>query len=148
MSVIACLSGPERTRPNVDVALEDARIPQLPTDGPCPCGCAHQGLHGEPIGHHALMDWRSKLPPFASEEAEKAAKKSKRLGGEQGFATVHLADADELNKAVAACEPHGWVLRVHYPEPPAPEPSPEMKIAATLADMQREIAALKARLPK
>jgi hypothetical protein len=37
------------------------------------------------------------------------------------------------------------VLRVHYPEPPKPEPSPESKIAATLAEMRAEIDALKAR---
>lgn len=127
MPIIACLSGPEHTRANVDVALEDARIPHLPEK------------------HHGMMDWTSKLPPFASEEAEKAAKKSKRLGGPQGFVTVHLADADELNAAVAAVEKHGWVLRVHYPEPPKPEPSPESKIAATLAEMRAEIDALKAR---
>jgi hypothetical protein len=126
MSLIACLSGPERTRANVDVALEDARIPHLPDD------------------HHGTMDWTSKLPPYASEEAEKIAKKDKRHGP-QGFVIVHLADADELNAAVAAVEPHGWALRVHYPEPPKPEPSPEQQIAATLAEMRAEIDALKAR---
>lgn len=127
MPLIACLSGPERTRANVDVALEDARIPQLPDD------------------HHAMMDWGSKLPPFASELAEKIAKKHKR-GGPQEFVTVHVADADELNAAVAAVEKHGWVLRVHYPEPAAPEPSPESNIAATLAEMRAEIETLKTKV--
>jgi hypothetical protein len=127
LSLIACLSGPERTRANVDVALEDQRIPQLPDD------------------HHAQQAWGSKLAPYASEEAEKAAKKSKRGTEPQGFIAVHLADADDLNAAVSAAEPHGWVLRVHNPEPPKPEPSPESKIAATLAEMRAEIDALKAR---
>jgi hypothetical protein len=127
LSLIACLSGPERTRANVDVALEDARIPHLPDD------------------HHGMMDWTSKLPPYASEEAEKQAKKHKHHGP-QGFVTVHVADADGLNAAVSAVEPHGWALRVHYPEPPKPEPSPERQIAATLADMRAEIDALKAKV--
>lgn len=147
MSLIACLSGPERARAHVEVALDDIRVPQLPTTGSCPCGCPHAGPRGEQIGHHALMDWTSKLPPYASDEHEKQAKKHKR-GGEQGFVTVSVADADELNRAVAAVEKHGWVLRVHYEEPPAPEPSPEQQIAATLDEMRAEIAALKARLPK
>jgi hypothetical protein len=117
--LIACLSGPERTRANVEVALEDARIPQLPDD------------------HHGMMDWNRKLPQLPSGEEPKEP---------HGFVTVHVADAEGLNKAVSACEPHSWVLRVHYPEPDRPEPSPEQRIAATLADMQREIAELKARV--
>lgn len=145
MSLIACLSGPERTRAHVEVALEDIRVPQLPTTGPCPCGCPHQGLRGEQIGHHALMNWVSKLPPYASEEHEKQAKKHKRAG-EQGFITMSVADIDELNAAVVAVAKHGWVLRVHYEEPPAPEPSPEQRLAATLDEMRAEIAALKAKV--
>lgn len=38
------LSGPERTRAKAEVALEQARIPILPSD------------------HHALMDWPAKFP--------------------------------------------------------------------------------------
>ena len=143
MSLIACLSGPERTRANVDVVLDDIRVPQLPTTGPCPCGCPHAGLTGEPVGHHALMDWTSKLPPYASEEHAAQAKKAKRHG-EQGFVTLSVADAEELNRAVAAVEPCGWVLRVHYDEPDPPKLDP---IAATMAEMRAEIDALKARLP-
>lgn len=105
----------------MEVALEDLRVPHLPDD------------------HHGMMDWASKLPLKRSDD-------DPDLTEPHGFAAIHAANAEQLNAAVAACEPHEWVLRVHYPEPDKPEPSPEMKLAATIADMQREIAALKARV--
>jgi hypothetical protein len=104
----------------VDVALEDARVAHLPDD------------------HHGMMDWSTKLPLKRSED-------DPELTEPHGFATIHVKDGEHLNAAVAACEPHGWSLRVHYPEPDRPEPSPESKIAATLAEMRAEIDALKAR---
>lgn len=121
MSLIACLSGPERTRQNVDVALEDASIPLLPDD------------------HHGMMDWNSKLPALASGENPKEP---------YGFATVHCADADELNRAVSACESHEWVLRVHYSEPDKPKLSPELNLAATLDELQRRITELEGRVTR
>jgi hypothetical protein len=84
-----------------------------------------------------MMDWNRKLPQLPSGEEPKEP---------HGFVTVHVADAEGLNKAVSACEPHDWILRVHYPEPDKPEPSPEMKLAATLDEMRAEIDALKARV--
>lgn len=117
MTLIACLSGPERTRANVNVALDDARIPHLPDD------------------HHGMMDWASKIPLKRSED-------DPDLAEPHGFATVHAGDSEGLNRVASVIEPHGWVLRVHYPEPAKPEPSPETKIAATLDEMRARIAAL------
>lgn len=123
MSIIAALSGPERTRQNVEIELEDARIPVLPDD------------------HHGMMDWMSKLPLKRSDD-------DPDLTEPHGFTTVHVKDGEELNHTIGLCEPHEWVLRVHYPEPDKPEPSPEQRIAATLDEMQNRIVELEGRLAR
>jgi hypothetical protein len=67
------------------------------------------------------------------------------------FVTV-LVDEDPsvpgttLDAVAATANTLGYVLRLHHETPPEPEPSAEMQIAATFADMRREIDDLKARL--
>lgn len=116
------LSGPADTRAQAEVALEDARIPVYPTSGPCPCGCPAVGPLGQPAGHHAVMDWRTKFPD------EDCA-----------WLTVEHKDVNHVVSVVEKAE--GWRLRMHYetPAPPAPDP-----LTATLAEMRAEIDALKA----
>lgn len=58
------------------------------------------------------------------------------------FVTV-LADEDHLDAVAACAQTLGYRLRLHHETPPEPEPDP---IAATLADMRREIDELKARV--
>lgn len=122
--MIACFVGPVSARENARVALEDAHAPILPSTGPCPCGCEHSAPSGELVGHHAMMNWKSKFPDSPDDEA---------------FLTVEVADADMLNHVARVVEPHGWALRVHYPTPDAPQPRPERRIAATLDEMRRVI---------
>lgn len=86
------------------------------------------GLPLLPKDHHALMDWRSKFPH-----------------DDDAFVTVVGKHPDQAVGALEGLE--GWRLRVHYPTPEKPEPSPEQQFAATVADMKAEIEALKARLP-
>jgi hypothetical protein len=59
------------------------------------------------------------------------------------FLSVSADDVDGPPAAVASL---GYVLRLHHEESPPPEPSVESQLAATLADMQREIAELKAKV--
>jgi vacuolar-type H+-ATPase subunit I/STV1 len=61
------------------------------------------------------------------------------------FVTV-LAEEEQLD-AVAKCAASlSYRLRLHHETPPEPTPSAEMQIAATLADMRREIDELKDRV--
>jgi hypothetical protein len=60
------------------------------------------------------------------------------------FVTV-LTEDDQLDKVEGCAETLGYVLRLHHETPGAPEPSAEMELASTLADMRREIDELKAR---
>lgn len=124
MSLVVCLSGPERTRAQAVVALEDARIPELPKN------------------HHAQMDWPRKLTAYACGDGPPAGVSAEP----QGFIAVHVAGAEGLNAAVRVVEPAGWVLRTHHEEPPAPKLDPLVGLAATMAEMQAEIAALKAKV--
>jgi hypothetical protein len=68
-----------------------------------------------------------------------------RLAGEQAlqpvaFVTV-TADDDQLDAVAACAQTLGYVLRLHHETPPPPTPDP---IAATFADMQRQIDELRA----
>lgn len=95
---VVCLSGPERTRAQAEVAIEAAHIPFLPSD------------------HHGMMGWNSKLASHASgQEPEEP----------HGFITVV---AENVNAPVAAVEDAGWVLRVHYPMPAEPKKDPLTKL--------------------
>jgi hypothetical protein len=58
------------------------------------------------------------------------------------FLTVE-APEDALDDVAACASSLKFVLRMHHPKPEPPEPSPEQQLAATLADMQREIAELR-----
>jgi hypothetical protein len=58
-----------------------------------------------------------------------------------------LADEDQLDAVAACAQTLGYALRLHHDTPPEPEPSEAQILAATLADMQREIAELRERLP-
>lgn len=55
-------------------------------------------------------------------------------------------EGDDLDRAVKVAKTLGYALRLHHGTVPEPEPSPMETIAATLAEMQREIAALKAKV--
>lgn len=78
-----------------------------------------------PTDHWAPMHWPTKFPGETDE-----------------WITVEHDDVDHIARTV---EPAGWRLRLHYETPPKPEPSPEQKLAATIAEMRAEIDALKAR---
>lgn len=109
MIYIVCLSGPERTRAQAEVALEDAGIPHLPSD------------------HYATMNWASKLPALASgNEPEEP----------HGFITVA---AEDINRPVERVAEAGWVLRVHYHMPPEPAPDPMDALLARLAALEAKV---------
>lgn len=57
-----------------------------------------------------------------------------------------IADDDQLDAVVACAQTLGYRLRLHHDTPEPPPPSTAMQLAATLADMQREISELKARV--
>jgi hypothetical protein len=61
------------------------------------------------------------------------------------FVTV-TADEDQLDAVAACAQTLGYSLRMHHETPPPAEPSDEMKLAATLAEMRAEIDELKARV--
>ncbi len=114
------LSGPARTLADAEVALDLANVPVLPAD------------------HHAHMGLANTLPPLAS---------GKKPRAKHAFLTVQHAD---INVPTDLVEPHGWVLRAYYPTPEPlttmsdPDENRTVKdLAATVAEMQREIAALK-----
>lgn len=79
-----------------------------------------------PDNHHAVMNWRSKFPDDTDE-----------------WITV---EADHPDEVVTAVESANWRLRVHYLTPEPPAPSQTDVLTATLAEMQAEIAALKAKV--
>ena len=81
-----------------------------------------------PDDHHAPMPWASKFPE-----------------DDDAWLTVEHEDVDVAARVV---ESAGWRLRVHYPAPEKPKPTQEQIMAATIADMQAEIAALKAAVGK
>lgn len=56
------------------------------------------------------------------------------------FLTCAADDIDGPSSAIASL---GYRLRQHYETPPDPEPSPLEQIAATMAEMQAQIAELK-----
>lgn len=74
----------------------------------------------------AAMDWHAKFPE-----------------DKDSWLTVEHDDVDAVVEAVASAK---WRLRVHYPTLPKPSPVSGQELAATIADMQAEIAALKERL--
>lgn len=61
------------------------------------------------------------------------------------FVTV-LADEDQLDAVAACAATLGYRLRLHHDTPEPPPSSAAMQLAATLADMRREIDELKARV--
>jgi hypothetical protein len=61
------------------------------------------------------------------------------------FVTV-TADEEQLDAVAERAATLGYVLRLHHETPPEPEPSAELQLAATLADMRREIDELRTRL--
>ncbi len=59
------------------------------------------------------------------------------------FLTV---EADNIDAVAATVRPLRYMLRLHHHTPSPVEPSAEEKLLATLADMQREIAEIKAKI--
>lgn len=102
-----CLSGPESSRAQAELALEDARVPIYPD------------------AHHAVMAWERMFP----EDSD-------------AFVAVQHADIDHVARIVQAA---GWGLRMHYPTPPEPEPSPLERLAATVDELRVALAELNAR---
>lgn len=92
---VVVLSGPEKTRAKVELALEDAHLPIFPSD------------------HHAV-----------GRQSYKAEHWSLPAPEGHGYVAVLANEAEELNRAVSVVEKHDWVLRVHYHVPPAPKPDP------------------------
>lgn len=80
-----------------------------------------------PPGHHGAIDWSRRLPQERGRE----------------LLTVLHGDVDEVANAVRDAR---WTLVAHHPLPPEPEPTPEQRLHATIAEMRAEIAALKARI--
>jgi hypothetical protein len=66
-------------------------------------------------------------------------------GQPEAFVTV-LADEDQLDAVAACAQTLGYRLRLHHETPEPAPPSAAMQLAATLADMQREIDELKAKV--
>lgn len=65
----------------------------------------------------------------------------------QPVAFITVTAEDEQLDAVASCaQTLGYQLRMHHDTPPPHEPSEAEQLAATLADMRREIDELKARV--
>lgn len=64
-------------------------------------------------------------------------------GQPQAFVTC-IAGEEQLDAVAACAATLSYRLRLHHETPPEPEPSAEMQIAATLADMRREIDELQA----
>lgn len=88
----------------------------------------YEPLHAKHENAHALMDWARKFP---------AEKKTTE------WITV---TTENVNVPHALVAEHGWVLRMHYPTPDRPEPTPEQKLTATIAEMQARIAQLEGRV--
>jgi hypothetical protein len=114
------LSGPARTLHDAEVALDLADVPILPAE------------------HHTHMGSTASLPALASGEDP-----------DERQATLTVQHAD-INVPADAVAEHKWVLRLHYatPEPlalaPASAADPTVtELVATVADMRREIEALK-----
>lgn len=114
--LVAVLSGPEKTRAKVEVALEHAHLSTLPAD--------HHAIGRRSYG---AEHWDGYLP----------------ADDDHGFIAVLVDGADELNRAVAIVEKHGWVLRVHYELPAEPKADP---LRSVLEEYERRIAHLERRL--
>ena len=134
--IVVTLSGPEKTRAKAELALEKARLTIIPsTEWPIQRP-SYQAEHWPHMTAWPVV----RLPD--KDEYVAAPHVDTKL--EHGFVAV-LAETEELFHAAYACvEKHGWVLRTHYELPPKPKPDPTSTLMATIADMQAEIAALKA----
>lgn len=83
--------------------------------------------------------------PAGRDHGLPATPTGKKIRQAASFLTVDGDDIDHIAESVASL---GYVLRMHHDTPETPEPSAEDRIAATLADMRREIAELKAQVSK
>lgn len=121
--VVVTLSGPEKTRAKAELALEKARLTIIP---PTEWPIQRQSYQAEHWPQ--LTQLPSGQPPDE----------------EHGFIAV-LAETEAAFHAAYTCvEKAKWVLRVHYELPEKPKPDPTVALMATIAEMQAEIAALKA----
>ncbi len=133
---VVVLSGPEKTRAKAELALEKARLTIIPP-GEWPINRqsykAEHWPHLTPYPMVRLPDKDEYVPaPHVDTTIE------------HGFIAV-LAETEELfHAAYGVVEKAGWVLRLHRELGEKPKPSPADGLAATIAQMQAEIAALKA----
>lgn len=88
----------------------------------------YEPLHPDHEDAHALMDLAMKFP---------AEKKTTE------WITV---TTENVNLPHALVAEHGWKLRMHYPTPDRPEPTPEQKLEATIAEMQSRLAQLEGKV--
>lgn len=111
------VSGPKSSEPQVRTAL------------------ASQGFQVQPhVYDHGLPEVLTQEAHLAGEEPPQPV----------AFVTV-LADEDQLDAVAACAQTLSYVLRLHHETPPEPKPSEAQVLAATLADMRREINELKAK---
>lgn len=116
--LVAWFSGPERTRANTEVALEDAKLPIFPPDH---YAVGRKSYSAEDCKHLTTL-------PSGKEPSE-----------EHGFVAILAQNIGDVNRAAGAAEPHGWVLRMHYDLPPEPKPDP---IIQAFNRMEQRIAEL------
>lgn len=81
-----------------------------------------------PVEHYAVMDWHAKYPD-----------------SDEDWITAQADHPDDVAPLVKTAKAK-WRLHAHYPTPDEPQPSAEQQLAATITEMQQEIAALKARI--
>jgi len=67
----------------------------------------------------------------------------KKIRQAVAFLTV---EGEDIDAVAATVQPLGYALRMHHKTPEPQPPSVEAQLASTIADMQREIAELKAKV--
>lgn len=121
--IVVTLSGPEKTRAKAELALEKARLTIIPSKEWPVQRESYQAKHWPHLTAH----------PSGHEPNE-----------EHGFVAVLAETEAAFHAAYGVVAKAKWVLRVHRELGEKPKPSPADGLAATIAQMQAEIAALKA----
>lgn len=138
------LSGPENTRANVEVALEDAHLPIFPPDHYAIGRKSYQAEGWPHLTPYPMVRMPDKDDPEkASDPPVFAPAPGVDASQQHGFVAVLANDVTALNVAVRVVEPFGWTLRVHHDLPPEPQPDP---IVQTFTRMEQRIAELESRL--
>lgn len=120
---VVVLSGPERTRAAVEVALEDHNLPHLPA------------------GHHGRM-FPDRCPDGATPKLHWLPDPDAKPTEPHGFLSLVAKHPDQ---AAQALDGTGWVLRAHYPMPEKPPEEKPHPIIARMAELEVRLAALEQR---